>query len=51
LEQVRAEHPEYTEDDLKVKVSEDVKKDDERRRARDPRLNPAVGRPLPIYRG
>jgi hypothetical protein len=42
LEQVRAEHPEYTEDDLKVKVSEDVKKDDERRKAGDPRLNGAI---------
>jgi TRIAD3 protein (E3 ubiquitin-protein ligase RNF216) len=42
LEQVRAEHPEYTEDDLKVKVSEDVRKDDERRKAGDPRLNGAL---------
>ncbi|PMD35766.1 hypothetical protein L207DRAFT_434146 [Hyaloscypha variabilis F] len=53
LEQVRAEHPEYTEDDLKVKVSENVKKDDEQRRAKDPRLNPgALGGPgAAIFRG
>ncbi|KAF4632110.1 hypothetical protein G7Y89_g6019 [Cudoniella acicularis] len=37
LEKVRAEHPEYTEDDLKVKVSENVLKDEERRKANDPR--------------
>jgi TRIAD3 protein (E3 ubiquitin-protein ligase RNF216) len=43
LDKIRAEHPEYTEDDLKVKVSENVKKDDERRRARDPRINVALG--------
>jgi TRIAD3 protein (E3 ubiquitin-protein ligase RNF216) len=40
LDRVRAEHPEYTEEDLKVKMSENVKKDDERRKANDPR-NPA----------
>jgi TRIAD3 protein (E3 ubiquitin-protein ligase RNF216) len=38
LAKVRAEHPEYTEEDLKVKVSENVKKDEERRRANDPRI-------------
>ena len=37
LDKVRAEHPEYTEEDLKVKMSENVKKDDEKRRANDPR--------------
>lgn len=37
LIKVRAEHPEYTEDDLKIKVSENVKKDEERRKANDPR--------------
>ncbi|KAH6662974.1 ring finger protein [Halenospora varia] len=34
LEKVRAEHPEYTEEDLMVKVSEDVKKDEQLRKAR-----------------
>ena len=43
LDKVRAEHPEYTEEDLKIKVSEKVKKDDERRKANDPR-NPARAR-------
>lgn len=38
LEKILAEHPEYTEDDLKVKMSENVKKDDERMKAADPRL-------------
>lgn len=38
LERVRAEHPEYSEDDLKIKVSEVVTKDEERRKANDPRL-------------
>ena len=37
LEKVRAEHPEYTEEDLRVKMSENVTKDDERRKANDPR--------------
>lgn len=36
LEKIRAEHPEYTDDDLKIKVSEAVQKDDEARRRRDP---------------
>lgn len=31
LDKVRAEHPEYTNEDLLVKMSEDVKKDDEQR--------------------
>ncbi|CZR64578.1 uncharacterized protein PAC_14476 [Phialocephala subalpina] len=35
---VLAEHPEYTEEDLKVKMSENVKKDDERKKLADPRL-------------
>jgi E3 ubiquitin-protein ligase RNF216 len=42
LARVRAEHPEYTEEDLKVKVSENVKRDEERRRNSDPR-NPIPG--------
>jgi TRIAD3 protein (E3 ubiquitin-protein ligase RNF216) len=42
LARVRAEHPEYTEEDLRVKVSEDVKRDEERRRNSDPR-NPIPG--------
>jgi TRIAD3 protein (E3 ubiquitin-protein ligase RNF216) len=32
LDKVRAEHPEYTNEDLLVKMSEDVKKDDEQRK-------------------
>jgi TRIAD3 protein (E3 ubiquitin-protein ligase RNF216) len=32
LQKIIAEHPEYTEDDLKVKMSENVKKDDELRK-------------------
>jgi TRIAD3 protein (E3 ubiquitin-protein ligase RNF216) len=36
LDRVRADHPEYTEDDLKVKMSEKVMKDEERRKATDP---------------
>ena len=38
-----AEHPEFTEEDLKVKMSENVKKDDEKRKATDPRV---AGRPV-----
>jgi TRIAD3 protein (E3 ubiquitin-protein ligase RNF216) len=34
---VRQEHPEYTEEDLKIKVSEEVKKDEERKRSMPPR--------------
>jgi TRIAD3 protein (E3 ubiquitin-protein ligase RNF216) len=37
LENVRAEHPEYTEDDLKITVSAEVLRDEERRKVRDPR--------------
>ncbi|ESZ90583.1 hypothetical protein SBOR_9034 [Sclerotinia borealis F-4128] len=37
LDKVRAEHPEYSEEDLKVKMSENVAKDDERRKVKDPR--------------
>jgi len=49
LAKVRAEHPEYTEDDLKVKVSENVRKDEERRKANDPRNNlpPGVAHRMP----
>jgi TRIAD3 protein (E3 ubiquitin-protein ligase RNF216) len=36
LDKVRAEHPEYSEDDLKVKVSDEVIKDEERRKAMNP---------------
>jgi len=45
LDKVRAEHPEYTEEDLKVKVSEDVLKDEERKKVRIP------GHPLHAIRG
>jgi E3 ubiquitin-protein ligase RNF216 len=38
LEKVRADHPEYTEEDLKVKMSENVLKDDLQRKANDPRV-------------
>jgi TRIAD3 protein (E3 ubiquitin-protein ligase RNF216) len=40
LEKVRAEHPEYSVEDLKIKVSDNVKRDEERRKANDPRNNP-----------
>ena len=36
LDKVRAEHPEYSEEDLKVKVSEKVMQDEERRRGNNP---------------
>jgi TRIAD3 protein (E3 ubiquitin-protein ligase RNF216) len=36
LDKARAEHPEYTEEDLKVKMSDRVKEDEERRKSRDP---------------
>lgn len=55
LEKVRAEHPEYTEEDLKIKMSENVTKDDEKRKAMDPRnLNAimyrqAIGHEQPQY--
>ncbi|KAF7869968.1 hypothetical protein EAF04_004752 [Stromatinia cepivora] len=42
LERVRAEHPEYSEEDLKVKMSENVIKDDEKRKAMDPRNPNAI---------
>lgn len=50
LEKVLADHPEYSEEDLKVKMSENVKKDDEKRKSMDPRvrleaMRVAVGRP------
>ncbi|KAH7355358.1 hypothetical protein BKA65DRAFT_238525 [Rhexocercosporidium sp. MPI-PUGE-AT-0058] len=50
LEKVLANHPEYSEEDLKVKMSENVKKDDEKRKTMDPRMRleamrVAVGRP------
>jgi TRIAD3 protein (E3 ubiquitin-protein ligase RNF216) len=34
---IRAEHPEYTEEDLDIKMSEEVAKDDEKRRLNNPR--------------
>lgn len=37
LDRVRAEHPEYTEDDLKIKVSEKVRQDEEKRKTNNPR--------------
>jgi TRIAD3 protein (E3 ubiquitin-protein ligase RNF216) len=36
LDKVRADHPEYREEDLKIEMSENVKKDDERRKANVP---------------
>ncbi|TVY30199.1 E3 ubiquitin-protein ligase [Lachnellula hyalina] len=39
IDKVRAEHPEYTEEDLKVHMSENVLKDDEQRKQRDPRAH------------
>jgi TRIAD3 protein (E3 ubiquitin-protein ligase RNF216) len=41
LAKIRAEHPEYTDDDLRVKVSQDVQDDEDRRRQRHPR-NPVA---------
>lgn len=38
LAKVLADHPEYTEEDLKVKMSENVKKDEEKRKNRDPAM-------------
>ncbi|KAF7903202.1 uncharacterized protein EAF01_006251 [Botrytis porri] len=46
LNKVRAEHPEYSEEDLRVKMSENVTKDDERRKATDPRNPWAIYRPV-----
>lgn len=42
LAKVRAEHPEYTEEDLEIKVSDNVKSDEEKRKKRHvkPRLPP-----------
>ncbi|PBP17412.1 ring finger protein [Diplocarpon rosae] len=37
LDKVLAAHPQYTMDDLKIKMSEEVKKDDDKRKALDPR--------------
>ncbi|TVY17548.1 E3 ubiquitin-protein ligase [Lachnellula arida] len=42
IDKVRAEHPEYTEEDLKVHVSENVLKDDEQRKQMDPRAHLAA---------
>ena len=36
---IRAEHPEYTEEDLKINVSESVQNDEDRRKASNPRAN------------
>jgi len=40
LERVRAEHPEYSEEELKVKVSDSVRADDEKRKANPRNLIP-----------
>ena len=42
LEKVRTEHPEYSEEDLKINMSENVMKDDAARKAKDTR-NPRNG--------
>lgn len=42
MEKVQAEHPEYTEEDLRVKMSKEVQKDDERRKANDPQARLAA---------
>ena len=44
MDVVRAEHPEYTEDDLKVKMSDNVQQDDARRKANDPHVRLAAMR-------
>jgi TRIAD3 protein (E3 ubiquitin-protein ligase RNF216) len=44
LDKVRAEHPEYSENDLKIKVSADVLRDEELRKSRDPQRRIAVAR-------
>ncbi|KAF5872764.1 putative ring finger protein [Botrytis fragariae] len=46
LDKVRAEHPEYSEEDLRIKMSENVTKDDERRKVTDPRNPYAFYRPV-----
>jgi len=38
-DKVRAEHPEYSEEDLEIKMSENVLKDDEQRKSMDPRAH------------
>jgi TRIAD3 protein (E3 ubiquitin-protein ligase RNF216) len=45
LAKVRAEHPEFSEDDLKVKVSEVVRRDEEIRKNKDPRIPNRFGHP------
>ncbi|KAK0120488.1 hypothetical protein ONS96_010699 [Cadophora gregata f. sp. sojae] len=37
LQKVLSDHPEYSEEDLKIKMSENVKEDDEKRKSMDPR--------------
>lgn len=43
LDKVRAEHPEYTEEDLRIKISEKVKQDEERRKGPNGRPPPPFG--------
>ena len=42
MEKVRADHPEYTEDDLRVKMSDNVQMDDARRKGLDPQARGAA---------
>lgn len=51
LARVRAEHPEYSEDDLKVKVSDGVKQDEAARRANDPRMAYRGGHGVALLQG
>lgn len=53
LAKVRAEHPEYAEEDLAIKVSDKVKSDEERRKNRHahPQLPPGYHRMNGIYAG
>jgi TRIAD3 protein (E3 ubiquitin-protein ligase RNF216) len=44
LEKIRAEHPEYSEGDLKINVSAEVLKDEEARKAREPAHHIAAAR-------
>lgn len=37
LDKVLADHPEYTAEDLRVEMSDKVKEDDAKRKAKDPR--------------
>ncbi|EHL00120.1 hypothetical protein M7I_3880 [Glarea lozoyensis 74030] len=46
LDRIRQEHPELTESDLKIKVSQAVLQDEEIRRSREPRYRPAEHRPV-----